>query len=53
MTEATLLHRPKMAVISKRGISESDDFDITDPEGSYDIWVVKTSLMVIWFGKKF
>ena len=25
------------------GHSESDDFDITDPNGSYDIWVVKTS----------
>ncbi|WP_019039407.1 hypothetical protein [Psychroflexus tropicus] len=25
------------------GHSESDDFDITDPKGSYDVWVVKTS----------
>ena len=26
------------------GSSESDDFDITNPKGSYDIWVVKTDL---------
>jgi len=26
------------------GSSESDDFDITNPNGSYDIWVVKTDL---------
>jgi hypothetical protein len=26
------------------GSSESDDFDITTPNGSYDIWVVKTDL---------
>ncbi|SHH07268.1 hypothetical protein [Flagellimonas flava] len=25
------------------GASESDDFDITDPKGSYDFWVVKVS----------
>ncbi|MFN2261110.1 MAG: hypothetical protein ABR595_03485 [Psychroflexus sp.] len=25
------------------GHSESDDFDITNPKGSYDVWVVKTS----------
>jgi len=25
------------------GNSESDDFDITDPRGSYDFWVVKTN----------
>lgn len=24
------------------GHSESDDFDITDPQGSYDVWIVRT-----------
>ncbi len=32
------------------GSSESDDFDITNPRGSYDIWAVKVSLTgdLIW-----